>query len=97
VIAVHGSVIDILFPPDHLPVINEAVSIQWDLGAPVIAEVQQHLDASTIRAVALENTAGLKRGTPAHAAGSPIQVPVGNHVLGRLLGALGAPADDGPA
>lgn len=97
VIAVHGSVIDILFPPDHLPVINEAVSIQWDLGAPVIAEVQQHLDASTIRAVALENTAGLKRGTPAHAAGSPIQVPVGNPVLGRLLGALGEPADNGPA
>ncbi|MCC3247456.1 F0F1 ATP synthase subunit beta [Methylocystis sp. WRRC1] len=97
VIAVHGSVIDLRFSPEHLPIINEAVSIQWDLGAPVIAEVQQHLNASTVRAVALENTAGLKRGTPARALSSPIQVPVGNPVLGRLLGALGEPADNGPA
>jgi F-type H+/Na+-transporting ATPase subunit beta len=97
VIAVHGSVIDLRFSPEHLPIINEAVSIQWDLGAPVIAEVQQHLNASTVRAVALENTAGLKRGTPARALSSPIQVPVGTPVLGRLLGALGEPADNGPA
>ena len=97
VIAVHGSVIDLRFSPEHLPIINEAVSIQWDLGAPVIAEVQQHRNASTVRAVALENTAGLKRGTPARALSSPIQVPVGTPVLGRLLGALGEPADNGPA
>jgi len=61
-----------------------------------VAEVQLHLNATTARAVALENTAGLQRGAPAHATGGPIRVPVGEPVLGRLLNAIGQPADRGP-
>ncbi len=97
VVAVHGSVIDVRFPPGELPNIAEAVTIVWDLGRPIIAEVQQHLDAVTVRTVALENTAGLTRGTPVRAAGGAICVPVGEAVLGRLLDALGKPVDRGPA
>jgi F-type H+/Na+-transporting ATPase subunit beta len=97
VIAVHGSVIDIRFPPSALPIINEAVAIDWDRGPPLIAEVQKHLDADTVRAVALENTAGLKRGTTARSMGATIRVPVGNAVLARLLNSIGEPVDRGPA
>ncbi|HXP31607.1 MAG TPA: F0F1 ATP synthase subunit beta [Stellaceae bacterium] len=97
VIAVHGSVVDIGFPAHHLPGIGEAVAIRWDMGAPLTAEVQQHLSAASLRAVALESTAGLRRGTPVEAAGAPIRVPVGDAVLGRLLNVLGEPTDRGPA
>jgi F-type H+-transporting ATPase subunit beta len=96
VAAVHGSVIDVRFPVGALPALEEAVAIEWRLGCPLIAEVQQHLNATTVRAVALESTSGLKRGVVAHATGSPIRVPVGEPVLGRLLNALGEPADFGP-
>ncbi|HVB18052.1 MAG TPA: hypothetical protein VNF04_16055, partial [Stellaceae bacterium] len=96
VVAVHGSVLDIAFPVGSLPAIGEAVAIDWDRGGPLVAEVQQHLDRATARAVALETTSGLARGTPARRLGTVIQVPVGEPVLGRLLNAIGEPADRGP-
>jgi F-type H+/Na+-transporting ATPase subunit beta len=97
VVAIHGSVVDIKFPPGVLPAINEAVAIEWDLGRPLIAEVHQHLDAVTVRAVALGSTAGLRRGTSVRCTGATIRVPVGDAVLGRLLDAIGEPSDRGPA
>jgi F-type H+-transporting ATPase subunit beta len=97
VVAVHGSVLDVRFPANALPAINEALAIEWDRGRPLIAEVQQHLGATLARAVALENTAGLRRGVLVRATGAPLRAPVGEAVLGRLLNALGEPADRGPA
>jgi F-type H+-transporting ATPase subunit beta len=97
VIAVHGSVVDVRFPAGALPAVNEAITIAWDLGRPLIAEVQQHLDPATVRAVALQNTAGMKRGALASALGASIQAPVGDAVLGRLLNAIGEPVDRGEA
>jgi len=96
VVAARGSVVDIRFPGGSLPAIGEAVLLDWDRGPPLLTEVQQHLDPLTLRCVALENTAGLKRGTAAQATGGPITVPVGDAVLGRLLNALGQPVDHGP-
>jgi len=95
VTAVHGSVIDVRFRAGTLPAIEDAIAIEWDLGRPLIAEVQQHLNATTVRAVALENTGGLKRGTTVRATGAPIKVPVGEPVLGRLLNAISEPPDLG--
>lgn len=96
VVTVHGSVVDIAFPAGRLPAINEAVAIEWDLDPPVVAEVQQHLGpAMMVRAVALGNTAGLRRSTAVRALGAPIRVPVGEAVLGRLLNAIGEPEDRG--
>ena len=97
VAAVHGSVVDIAFPDRALPAINDAVAIEWDLCPPLVAEVQQHLGPAMVRAVALGNTAGLRRSTPARAVGAPIRAPVGDAVLGRLLDVLGQPVDHGPA
>ena len=97
VLAVHGSVVDIGFAGEPLPAINEAVRIEWDEGRSLIAEVQQHVGPTMARAVALGGTAGLRRGTAVRPLGSPIAVPVGEPVLGRLLTAIGDLADGGPA
>ncbi len=94
--AVHGSVVDVRFPAGALPGIDEGIEIERDGRDPLIAEVQQHLDPVTVRAVALDNTAGLSRGAAARAIGGSIRVPVGDAVLGRLLDAVGEPADRGP-
>ena len=94
--AIHGSVVDVRFAKGVLPDINESIAIERDEGTSLIAEVQQHLDSMTVRAVALDNTAGLSRGASARAMGAPIRVPVGDAVLGRLLNAVGEPADRGP-
>jgi F-type H+-transporting ATPase subunit beta len=95
-VAIHGSVVDIHFPEKSLPAINESIAIPREKGPPVMAEVQQHLDSTTVRAVALDNTAGLRRGASARATGTPIRVPVGDAILGRLLNAVGELADRGP-
>jgi F-type H+/Na+-transporting ATPase subunit beta len=96
VVAVRGSVVDARFVPGDLPQVDEGIEIRTDEGAALVAEVHQHLDDETVRAVALENTSGIRRGLPVHATGAPIRVPVGEAVLGRLLDAVGAPADRGP-
>jgi len=93
VTAVHGSVVDVRFAAGALPAVHEAIALEWDRGSPLFAEVQQHLDATMVRAIALQSTAGLRRGTSARASGAPIAVPVGKPVLGRLLDAIGQPMD----
>ena len=95
VIAARGSVVDIRFEAGDLPQIGHAVTLAWDRGIPLLTEVHQHLDARTVRCVAMENTAGLRRGTSAHNTGAPIMVPVGDKVLGRLLNVRGDPVDLG--
>ncbi len=97
VLSVRGSVLDLGFPAEALPEIGEAVEIAWDGPERLVAEVQSHHGPETARAVAMRETAGLRRGTPVHRTGRPISVPVGEAVLGRLVDVLGQPADDGPA
>jgi F-type H+/Na+-transporting ATPase subunit beta len=96
VVAARGSVLDIEFPAGDLPAIHEALAIDWDVGAALTAEVQQHLDLQRVRAVALQGTGGLKRGASVRRLSSPIRVPVGQPVLGRLLNVLGETTDRGP-
>ena len=96
VTAVHGSVIDVRFPEGKLPEVEEAIVIEIDSARELTAEVQQHLGPNKVRSVALENTAGLARGAKVRAIDRPIQAPVGEAVLGRLLNATGKPVDRGP-
>ena len=96
VVAVRGSVLDLAFPADALPGLLEAVEIQWDGPERLIAEVQLHLDSGTVRAIALQSTSGLARGTPVRPTGAPLTAPVGDAVLGRLLDVMGAVRDGGP-
>src|SRR6185437_14835290 len=97
VVAARGSVLDIEFPTGSLPAIREALAVDWDVGPPLGVEVQQHLDPHRVRAVALQGSGGLKRGTPVRRSGLPVRVPVGQPVLGRLLNVIGETTDRGPA
>ena len=59
----------------------------------IIAEVEQHLGESRVRAVAMKPTDGLRRGMDAVDLGEGISVPVGPETLGRVLNVLGKPVD----
>jgi F-type H+-transporting ATPase subunit beta len=96
VVAVRGAVVDVAFPPQALPAIDEALLIEKDDGGKIVAEVQAHLDRGDVRAIALRSTIGLRRGQKAIATGGPIETPVGDAVLGRLIDVLGNVADNGP-
>ena len=93
VVAIRGAVIDIAFEAGHLPAIEEAVVIEDAVLKTVVAEVQAHLDQSTVRAIALQATTGLRRGDVVRASGSPVTVPVGDAVLGRLIDVVGRIGD----
>jgi F-type H+/Na+-transporting ATPase subunit beta len=105
---VQGVVIEAVFP-DKLPEINHAIKVRrpdaaaaeedLDTAAAVddwlICEVQQHLGDDRIRAVAMDTTDGLARGTEVIDTGAPITVPVGQVTLGRIFNLLGEPIDLG--
>ncbi|WP_454854575.1 F0F1 ATP synthase subunit beta [Rhizobium binxianense] len=93
VVAIRGAVIDVAFESGVLPAIEEALWIEDGTDRRVLAEVQAHLDPLTVRTIALQATTGLKRGSAARATGSPITVPVGEAVLGRLIDVTGATGD----
>ncbi len=95
VTAVRGLVLD-LAVDGPLPEIHEALTLDTPSGR-VVGEVQAHLDDRTVRAVALTSTQDAFRGAEARFAGAPIEVPVGDATLGRLLNALGEVDDGGPA
>jgi len=93
VVQIIGPVIDIKFDSDSLPNIYNSIEIQME-DRVVVAEVEQHIGDDIIRAIAMESTEGLRRGLEAVDTGSPITVPVGNVVLGRLFNVLGKPMDE---
>ncbi len=95
--AVRGAVVDVRYDTGALPALNDALVVEWDRSGPLMLEVQSHLDLTTVRAVALQATAGLARGVAVRSTGSPILVPVGASVLGRLLDATGSVRDLGDA
>jgi F-type H+/Na+-transporting ATPase subunit beta len=90
---IRGSVVDVEFPLEPLPAINDALIVEADGDPRITVEVQEHLDRRTVRGVAMENTAGLRRGAPVRQTGGPIQVPVGEKILGRLMNVIGTPLD----
>ncbi|SFC67263.1 F0F1 ATP synthase subunit beta [Tropicimonas isoalkanivorans] len=93
VTAVRGAVVDIALTTGDLPRIDDVLEIGMGAGSPVLVEVQAHLDATRVRAIALQATIGMRRGAPVRAAGGPLMVPVGDAVLGRLLDVTGAVGD----
>ena len=100
---IQGVVIAVAFP-DGLPDIYNAVEVdlehytdeehQHEAGTLVL-EGQQHLGDDRVRAVAMDATDGLARGTEVRDTGGPISVPVGKETLGRIFNLLGDPIDEG--
>jgi F-type H+-transporting ATPase subunit beta len=106
---VQGVVIEAVFPAEHLPEINTALEVEMpdpdatadaekDTGGAtkiLVCEVQQHLGDDRVRAVAMDSTDGLSRGTEVKNTGKPISVPVGEVTLGRIFNLLGDTIDEG--
>jgi F-type H+-transporting ATPase subunit beta len=90
---IKGVVVDAVFP-DKLPAIYSALRIPRADGPDLIAEVQQHLGDDRVRAVAMDATDGIARGTDVFDTGAPISVPVGEITLGRVWNVLGDPVDE---
>jgi F-type H+-transporting ATPase subunit beta len=98
IVQIIGPVLDVEFPPDHLPELYNALTVN-DTKGPVpihlTVEVQQHIGQNQVRAVAMSSTDGVTRGMEAVDTGGPISVPVGEAALGRILNVLGEPVDGG--
>ena len=84
-----GPVVDIKFDPDHLPELLNEIKIRLNDDTVIVAEVAQHKGDDEVRCIALSSTDGLARGMEAVDTGNPIEVPVGDEVLGRLFNVLG--------
>ncbi len=94
-----GAVVDLEFDK-KLPEILNAVTINQKAddgkGVPEIRltlEVASHLGESKVRTIAMGPTEGLIRGMDAMDTGQPIEVPVGEGVLGRIINVIGEPID----
>ncbi len=93
VIAVRGNVVDVHFSPP-LPARNQQLRVSIE-GSSVVLEIQEHLDTTAVRCIALNATRRLQRGMPVQDTGKPLQMPVGEALLGRMLNVFGEAIDDG--
>ena len=92
-----GPVVDVRFESGELPPIlaallitNPAINDEED---NLVVEVALHLGDNTVRAIAMDVTDGLQRGMPVKDTGKPIQMPVGDATLGRVVNVVGRPVD----
>ena len=92
VVQVTGPVLDIRFAHDELPQLLNAIEID-NKGVKLTAEVAQQIGDNTVRCIAMNSTDGLVRGLDCTDTGAPINVPVGDEVLGRMFNVLGEPID----
>jgi len=87
-----GAVVDVQFDGELPPILNALEVDEHDVR--VMLEIAQHLGENTVRTIAMEATDGLVRGQTVTDTGSPIMVPVGNGLLGRIVNVIGEPIDE---
>jgi len=89
-----GPVIDVVFDDEKsLPKLYDALEIKREDGDKLVLEVQQATGENTVRTIAMDSTDGLRRGMEVVATGSPISMPVGEDIKGRLFNVIGQPID----
>ncbi len=95
---VMGPVVDVEFSGGKLPPINNALTLTNkiinDQENNLVIEVSQHLGDDVVRCIAMDATEGLSRGLKVIDTGKPIQVPVGEKTLGRIINVVGQPVDE---
>ncbi len=107
VLGVRGSIVDAHFPVALPPIysllqavpsrsVHRLDQLQSESADQVVIEVTNHLNAETVRGIALTPTQGLARADPVIDTGGPLRVPVGTELLGRIVNVFGEPLDDGP-
>ena len=90
IVQVIGAVVDIEFPQDAVPNINEALVAEKN---GLVFEVQQQLGDGVVRTIAMGSSEGLVRDMVVRNTGEAISVPVGKATLGRIMNILGEPID----
>lgn len=95
VISIRDVVVDIKFAEDQTPKVYDALLVDDPKLGKTTLEVQSVLDEGVVRAVAMGNVYGLRRGSEVKNTGKPIEVPVGQETLGRIFNILGEPVDNG--
>ncbi|HLO44538.1 F0F1 ATP synthase subunit beta [Lacihabitans soyangensis] len=90
-----GPVVDVSFEGEaaSLPAILDALSVTKSNGQKVILECQQHLGEDRIRTIAMDSTDGLQRGQEVTHLGTPITMPTGEEIKGRLFNVVGEAID----
>lgn len=95
ILQIIGPVVDVIFDKEGavVPKILDALEIERENGEKLIVEVQQHIGENTVRTIAMDSTDGLCRNMKVVATGSPIKMPTGDQVKGRLLNVIGDAID----
>ncbi len=93
IVQIIGPVVDVEFPEGNLPEINTALEISHN-GGTIVLEVANDLGNNWVRSVSMQPTDGLSRGQEVIDTGRPIEVPVGEAVLGRVFNVVGEPTDN---
>ena len=90
-----GPVVDVIFEDStsKLPNIYDSLEITRKNGEKLILECQQHIGEDTVRAISMETTDGVSRGTEVIATGSPIKMPTGDNIKGRVFNVIGDAID----
>ncbi len=90
-----GPVIDVTFENNEngLPDIYDSLEIKRTDGSTLVLECQQHIGEDTVRAISMETTDGISRGTEVVATGAPIKMPIGEHIKGRVFNVVGDAID----
>ena len=93
-----GPVVDVAFDEAgaKIPNILDSLIVTKDDGTKVVLECQQHLGEERVRTIAMEGTEGLRRGMEVIDMGSPIQMPTGEDIKGRLFNVVGDAIDGIP-
>jgi F-type H+-transporting ATPase subunit beta len=91
IVQIIGAVVDVEFPRGAIPKVYDALKMQ---NPELTFEVQQQLGDGVVRTIAMGSTDGLRRGMDVLNTGNPIQVPVGQKTLGRIMDVLGNPVDE---
>ena len=89
-----GPVIDVEFSSESdLPKIYDSLEIENSDGTKLVLEVQAHIGENMVRTIAMDSSDGLSRGAEAKPTNSPIQMPIGKEINGRLFNVIGDSID----
>ncbi|GAB6039956.1 F0F1 ATP synthase subunit beta [Endothiovibrio diazotrophicus] len=91
IVEIIGAVVDVEFPRNAVPKVYHALTLDE---SGLTLEVQQQLGDGIVRTIAMGTTDGVKRGLKVSNTGAPINVPVGQKTLGRIMDVLGNPVDE---
>ena len=87
-----GPVIDVEFPADAMPSMYNLLTLEVELSGEkknLNLEVAQYIGDNMVRAISLQPTDGVVRGSAVQDTGGPITVPVGDVTLGHVFNTTG--------